>query len=117
MQEEEEQPQRTRREKHEYFQTRMSSKQVHDLVPRLIPGQRQTVKDIGFGSLLDIKLNLCEGMLVNYLLHHFDIYGCVMKLDNEELHLEEDNVESTLGLLRGTKTMVEWARSDSDGGP
>lgn len=100
---------------HAYFKTIISQKMVHDLVPRLTPDQRQAVKDISFGSLLDIKMNLCEGMLVKYLLHNFDIYRCVLKLDNEELHLEENDVDSTLGLARGTKIVVEGLRNDTNG--
>ncbi|GFQ01367.1 hypothetical protein PHJA_002280600 [Phtheirospermum japonicum] len=81
--------------------TRMSPKKL------LSQNQRQAVKDIGFGSLLEIRINECDGKLCRYLVDNFDVCRCGLDFGKEEIILIEEDVLCTLDFPKGGLAVVE----------
>ncbi|XP_019190233.1 PREDICTED: uncharacterized protein LOC109184663 [Ipomoea nil] len=69
---------------------------------------------MGFGSLLNATLSLCDCELLRYLLERFDVGRCSIHLEEEELLLGDDDVQKTLGIPRGQQTVVEAEITSKD---
>nr|GMC89498.1 uncharacterized protein LOC109179062 [Ipomoea batatas] len=93
--------------------SRMSPMDLSKLLPKLTDEQKNAVREIGFGSLLEIKLSNLDRMLTTYLVKNFDVYRCVLRLEKEEMLLTEDDVESTLGLPKSDIQVVEGNNSNA----
>ncbi|XP_019185968.1 PREDICTED: uncharacterized protein LOC109180714 [Ipomoea nil] len=98
----------------DYLSVRTSPKQLCALVSSLSPEQHQAVRDMGFGSLLNATLSLCDCELLRYLLERFDVGRCSIHLEEEELLLGDDDVQKTLGIPRGQQTVVEAEITSKD---
>ncbi|XP_019159940.1 PREDICTED: uncharacterized protein LOC109156542 [Ipomoea nil] len=90
-----------------YLFVRTTLKKLYSLVSSLTPEQHQAVRDIGFGLLLGIILTSYDGNLLRYLLERMDIGRCSIHLQEDELFLDKDDVQSTLGVPRGHVPIVE----------
>lgn len=93
--------------------TRMSPKQLFDLIPQLTEEQRQAVKDIGFGGLLDLKISECPAKLCQYLIENLNVYRCAICLDNQELPLTEEDVQNVFDFPRGQKQVIEGQKESA----
>nr|GMC82096.1 uncharacterized protein LOC109155335 [Ipomoea batatas] len=71
-------------------------------VEQLNPAQRQAVKDIGLGSLLDLQITNFPRQMGLWLVENFDPRSCTLKLQNEQtIHITADDVAAVLGLPKG----------------
>nr|GMD06034.1 uncharacterized protein LOC109168056 [Ipomoea batatas] len=95
------------------LKSRMSPMELNKLLPKLTGEQKNVVREIGFGSLLEIKLSSLDKMLTTYLVKNFDVYRCALRLEKEEMLLTEDDVESRLGLPKGDIQVVEGNNSNA----
>ncbi|XP_019158292.1 PREDICTED: uncharacterized protein LOC109155019 [Ipomoea nil] len=100
-----------------YFSTRMGPKTMFKFVQKLTPEQKQSVRDIGFGALLNLQLCTSDSQLVQYLLDNFELYQTHFKLENDKLTVEEEDIKYTLGIPRGEKVVVEGPKYDEQGRP
>ncbi|XP_019184037.1 PREDICTED: uncharacterized protein LOC109178942 [Ipomoea nil] len=103
---------RTREHRRDYFNTRMGPKLMFDLVQRLSPRQKQAVVETGFGGLLHLQLCTNESKLVQYLLDNFNVCRCDFVLEDDSLHIEEEDVEYTLGIPRGPLKVNEGTKME-----
>ena len=62
----------------------MSPKGLHKLIHKLSEQQRNAVKEIGFGSLLQLKLSECHGQLSRYLVQQYDYCSTTLLLQNKK---------------------------------
>nr|GLL27376.1 uncharacterized protein LOC109191529 [Ipomoea trifida] len=68
-------------------------------VEQLNPAQRQAVKDIGLGSLLDLQITNFPRQMGLWLVEKFDPRSCTLKLQNgQTIHITADDVAAVLGL-------------------
>ncbi|KAH6798821.1 Rhodanese/Cell cycle control phosphatase superfamily protein [Perilla frutescens var. frutescens] len=68
------------------------------------PTQKQEVRDIGFGALLNLKIYIIPLKLAYWLLENFDSKRCQILLrGNANVHIGEDDVRTILGLPRGER--------------
>ncbi|XP_019183751.1 PREDICTED: uncharacterized protein LOC109178669 [Ipomoea nil] len=102
----------TREHRRDYFNTRMGPKLMFDLVQRLSPRQKQAVVETGFGGLLHLQLCTNESKLVQYLLDNFNVCRCDFVLEDDSLHIEEEDVEYTLGIPRGPLKVNEGTKME-----
>nr|GMC92218.1 uncharacterized protein LOC109155335 [Ipomoea batatas] len=71
-------------------------------VEQLNPAQRQAVKDIGLGSLLDLQITNFPRQMGLWLVENFDPRSCTLKLQNgQTIHITADDVAAVLGLPKG----------------
>nr|GLL42191.1 uncharacterized protein LOC109191529 [Ipomoea trifida] len=71
-------------------------------VEQLSPTQRQTVKDIGLGRLLDLQITNLPRQMWQWLVENFDIRSCTLQLQNRQtIHITTDDVAAVLGLPKG----------------
>nr|GLL29680.1 uncharacterized protein LOC109168056 [Ipomoea trifida] len=87
--------------------------ELNKMLPKLTGEQKNAVREIGFGSLLEIKLSSLDRMLTTYSVTNFDVYRCALRLEKEEMLLTEDHVESTLGLPKGDIQVVQGNNSNA----
>lgn len=95
------------------LKTRMSPAQFQKLIENLTDQQKNAVRDIGFGSLLQLQVTCGDNKLSTYLVQNFDVYRCALKLEDEEMLLTEDDVDSTLGLPHGPLQVIEGNNSNA----
>nr|GMD08079.1 uncharacterized protein LOC109191529 [Ipomoea batatas] len=71
-------------------------------VEQLSPAQRQTVKDIGLGRLLDLQITNLSRQMGLWLVENFDPRSCTLQLQNgQTIHITVDDVAAVLGLPKG----------------
>nr|GMD50604.1 uncharacterized protein LOC109155335 [Ipomoea batatas] len=71
-------------------------------VEQLNPAQRQAVKDIGLGILLDLQITNFPRQMGLWLVENFDPRSCTLKLQNgQTIHITADDVAAVLGLPKG----------------
>nr|GMD82142.1 uncharacterized protein LOC109191529 [Ipomoea batatas] len=71
-------------------------------VEQLSPAQRQAVKDIGLGSLLDLQITNLPHQMGLWLVENFDPRSCTLQLQNgQTIHITADDVAAVLGLPKG----------------
>nr|GMD57195.1 ulp1 protease family, C-terminal catalytic domain-containing protein [Ipomoea batatas] len=70
-------------------------------VERLIPSQRQIVKDIGLGRLLGLQITNLSRQMGLWLVENFDPRSCTLQLQNgQTIHITVDDVAAVLGLSK-----------------
>lgn len=56
---------------------------------------------------MELKFSRCEGALIKYLIERFNVYRCALELEKEEMFIEDDGAESTLGFPRLPNPVIE----------
>nr|GMC82681.1 replication protein A 70 kDa DNA-binding subunit B-like [Ipomoea batatas] len=101
----------------------MTPRQMFTLVSSFSIEQHEAIKEIGFGSLLKLKVSTCASKLVRYLLEKFDVSRCSLQLEEKELFLEEEDVQveeldkentSVAIRLRAVRTYNVWHNKGRD---
>nr|GMC92305.1 uncharacterized protein LOC109155335 [Ipomoea batatas] len=83
-------------------------------VEQLNPAQRQAVKDIGLGSLLDLQITNFPRQMGLWLVENFDPRSCTLKLQNEQtIHITADDVAAVLGLPKGNIEITKRTKVDA----
>lgn len=83
------------------------SKLVH-VDPGLSELQKRDVEDIGFGSLLRLRIDELPWDLCCSLVQNFDPYNCCLNLlSGQKMKISIEDVYVCLGLPKGTKEIVE----------
>lgn len=85
----------------------MNPKLMFEFIQMLSSEQQEAIREIGFGGLLNLKISNSFGELIKYLIEQFDVYRCVVKLQKDELLIEEDDIQCTLGIPWGPKPVKE----------
>ncbi|KAH6780504.1 hypothetical protein C2S52_011741 [Perilla frutescens var. hirtella] len=86
------------------LKTRTCPSLLVDAIENLNPIQKQQVRDIGFGALLNLKISNIPLKLAYWLLENFDSKRCEIQLKgNAKVHIREDDVRMILGLQRGER--------------
>lgn len=96
------------------LKSRMSHSCVYRVVSSLSNVQKKDVREIGFGSLLDLKATHLPLQLAYWLVVHFDAGNCSLSLPNEQpLVITEEDVHDVLGLPVGGEVLQFDADEDS----
>lgn len=96
------------------LKSRMSHSSVYRVVSSLSNVQKKVVREIGFGSLLDLKATHLPLQLAYWLVVHFDAGNCSLSLPNEQpLVITEEDVHDVLGLPVGGEVLQFDADEDS----
>ena len=97
---------------------RTSPKGLFDLVRDLSDGQKQSIRDIGFGSMLSLSVSRCPLELSLYLLKNFQASTSMFTLSSgERLSIDEEDVHCVLNLPRGEVEIVESIGKNEDSEP
>nr|GMC64727.1 uncharacterized protein LOC109189836 [Ipomoea batatas] len=91
--------------------TRALGKLLVDANKLLTTGQRRTVIDMGFGTMLNFQIADTPLRLGHWLLSNLDIDSMQLKLPNGlALNVDEEAAEAVFGLPRGPKVMTDRAK-------
>ena len=81
-----------------------------DAVKVMSEEQREAVIDMGFESLLNMKMHQCPARLGHYLLEMFDDTNLIMRTGKGEISLTPQIVHEVLGIPIGSKSLEEVKR-------
>ncbi|CAA0831252.1 Unknown protein [Striga hermonthica] len=83
--------------------TRSSPAIFVKVVSGLTDDQKQAVRDMGFGRLLELTITMTPAKMGHWLVENFNHMDRKLKLyGGEKIHVKEDDVYVVLGLPRGT---------------
>ena len=71
---------------------------VHLMVNKLNLRQKSIIQELGFGSLLDLKLINLDRDLCKQLIDHFDQNSCALDICGKRLLISIEDVENILGI-------------------
>ena len=71
---------------------------VHLMVNKLNLKQKSIIQELGFGSLLDLKLINLDRDLCKWLIDHFDQNSCALDICGKRLLISTKDVENILGI-------------------
>ena len=71
---------------------------VHLMVNKLNLKQKSIIQELGFGSLLDLKLINLDRDLCKWLIDHFDQNLCALDICGKRLLISTKDVENILGI-------------------
>ncbi|CAI9097837.1 OLC1v1034346C1 [Oldenlandia corymbosa var. corymbosa] len=75
--------------------------------------QRQAIRDMGFGALLDLKIKNIPTALCNFLANNFQTGARQVPLNgNNVLDIKQEDVVAVLDLPRGPKPVEEFKQND-----
>jgi hypothetical protein len=91
------------------LKTRTSPKQLVEFLATITGAQVRAIKEIGFGSILDLRVKIIPGAIGYYLVEHFDVVSMSLNLHigKESLHITDREVHDTLGIPIG-HDKVTW---------
>ncbi|KAJ8444074.1 hypothetical protein Cgig2_030931 [Carnegiea gigantea] len=85
----------------------MSPKGLRQLIEKLNDKQKEAVKEIGFGGLLHLQLDMIPGKLAVWLVRNFDTCSCSLPLTHGRFRVTEHDVYMTLALPKGPFEVTE----------
>lgn len=84
------------------IEIRATPKELVKAIEKMDKGQRNKVREMGFGSLLNLKIQEIPHKLGYWLVDNFCACSGNLKLQNgTEIHIKASDVETTLGFGRG----------------
>ncbi|PWA54567.1 Aminotransferase-like mobile domain-containing protein [Artemisia annua] len=86
--------------------TRCSPGRLVNVIKRFTPDQKEAVKSIGFGSLLDLKCRTLRRSLCLWLLERFNTIRRSLEICGERVPLSPRDVELVMGLPASGKEVV-----------
>jgi len=92
--------------------TRCSPGRLFNVLQRLTPEQKESVKSMGFGSLLGLRCRTLRRSLCLWLLERFDATNCSLEISSAHLPLTPKDVETVLGLSASGKEVVNSGPED-----
>ncbi|GKC93728.1 hypothetical protein Tco_1159170, partial [Tanacetum coccineum] len=81
--------------------SRIPPNNLFRVMTQLSAGQKQVVRDIGFGKLIDFKINDIPTCLAYWLLDHFDEEACCLNINGKEIEITRELVRDVLGVPLG----------------
>ncbi|XP_071707095.1 uncharacterized protein [Rutidosis leptorrhynchoides] len=92
--------------------TRCSPGRLVNVIKRFNPEQREAVKSIGFGSLLDLKCRTLRRSLCLWLLERFNTIRRSLEICGKRIPLSPRDVELVMGLSASGKDVVNSGPDD-----
>ncbi|CAH9105280.1 unnamed protein product [Cuscuta epithymum] len=93
--------------------TRSSPNVVMNAISKLSHKQREQVREVGFGALLDLGIRELPSKLGYWIVDNFDPISCSLKLGKgRKIHITEEDVELVLGFPRGDKAVLKRGKGD-----
>ncbi|VFQ87214.1 unnamed protein product [Cuscuta campestris] len=90
------------------IKTRMSPKTITELLKNLSEEQKEDVREMGFGSLLQLDITHLPLQLGYWLVENFDTRSVSLKLPSKkEIHIDETSIHSTIGFPMGGESVMK----------
>lgn len=71
------------------LKTNMTTSPMQVVITKLINKQQQAVRDIGFRSLLSLRLTKLSKILALYLVQKFNVHNTSLTPERETVHIEK----------------------------
>ncbi|XP_010528520.1 PREDICTED: uncharacterized protein LOC104805598 [Tarenaya hassleriana] len=92
--------------------TRCSPGRLLNVIQRLTSEQKEAVKNMGFGGLLDLRCRTLRRSLCLWLLERFDTRKCCLKICGHCIPLHPKDVEHVMGLASDGKEVINSGPGD-----
>ncbi|KAF4356800.1 hypothetical protein F8388_000603 [Cannabis sativa] len=92
--------------------TRCSPGRLFNVLQRLTAEQREAVKCMGFGSLLDLRCRTLRRSLCLWLLERFNTTQCSLEICGHSIPLTPKDVEFVMGLAASGKDVINSGPDD-----
>ncbi|VFQ62716.1 unnamed protein product [Cuscuta campestris] len=90
------------------IKTRMSPKTIIELLKNLSEEQKEDVREMGFGRLLQLDISHLPLQLGYWLVENFDTRNVSLKLPSKkEIHINETSIHSTIGFPMGGESVMK----------
>lgn len=96
--------------------SRTTPAQLLQVIKKLNKDQVQAVKDIGFGSLLEMKINMIPARLGHYVVDNFDDNELTINTENSEIKVTAEMISELLGIPSGGKK-ISKIKNTADNDP
>ncbi|XP_057775144.1 uncharacterized protein LOC130994125 [Salvia miltiorrhiza] len=95
--------------------TRTTPASFHDSLRKLNDAQKQAVIDIGFGSILNLKVKKLPARLAFWILENFDERSCELELAGGiKVQITEDDVYRVYGFPKGSEIIPNFERTSNN---
>ncbi|GJZ18761.1 hypothetical protein Tco_0555351 [Tanacetum coccineum] len=93
------------------IRTRNPPKSLANIMSKLTDAQIESLKDMGFGSFVGIKINRFPTTLARWLFLNYDPRTSVLQVEDVKIKLTSQTVHDIFGLPMGGKEIVELNQS------
>uniref|UniRef100_A0A7N0UNC6 Uncharacterized protein n=1 Tax=Kalanchoe fedtschenkoi TaxID=63787 RepID=A0A7N0UNC6_KALFE len=103
------------------FKTRCTPQRLHQILGNLTEQHRRGIKELGFGSILELRFWELPSRFGRWLVESFDANRCTLDMKIGRLHITVDDIERILGLpkvgqlfkvndksISASKQCMEW---------
>lgn len=96
------------------MRSRASPKSLYNAIKNMTAEQKQKLRDIGFGSIIEIKFSENPMKISYFVVNNFDENSSSLKLKNGSIKITEKTVFEILGVPLGGTKIESLDRSDPD---
>ncbi|XP_057803563.1 uncharacterized protein LOC131018886 [Salvia miltiorrhiza] len=100
---------------HTSLKNRTTTATFHDKLGELNDAQKEAIRAIGFGRILELKVRQIPGKLAYWVLDKFNSASCELQVDDgRNLKVTEDDVYRVFGFPKGKELIVNFERTASN---